>query len=42
MDLERIIEKMDSLKGKLDNLRPLREDHLNRLNQKIRLELSLE
>ena len=37
-DLKTIIEKMDSLKDELDSLRPLREDHRNRLNQKLKLD----
>ena len=37
-DLKTIIGKMDSLKDELDSLRPLREDHLNRLNQKLKLD----
>ena len=38
MELSNIIKEMDSLKNQLDNLRPIREDFLNKLNQKIRLE----
>lgn len=34
MSLEKIIIKIDDLKEELDSLRPLREDHLSRLNQK--------
>ena len=38
MELENIILRMDELKEELDNLRPLREDHLSRLNQKLKLD----
>lgn len=38
MELLHLIEKIETLKTELDALRPLREDHLNRLNQKIQLE----
>lgn len=38
MEVKIIIEQMDALKAELDALRPLRADHLNRLNQKIKLE----
>ena len=38
MELEQILIKVDELKDKLNGLRPLREDRLNKLNQKLRLE----
>ena len=38
MELEEIILTMDNLKDKLDKLRPLREDSLNILNQKLKLD----
>jgi Fic family protein len=38
MELKEIIQKLDTLKLELDELRPIREDHLNRLNQKLKLD----
>ncbi|BDS12162.1 Fic family protein [Aureispira anguillae] len=38
MKLVDIITKMDQLKDQLDNLRPIREDYLHKLNQKLRLD----
>ncbi len=38
MELKEIIQKADALKMELDQLRPIREDHLNRLNQKLKIE----
>ena len=38
MELADVIQKMDKLKEELDTLRPLREDHLNRLNQNQKLD----
>ena len=38
MALEDIIIRMDELKEELDQMRPLREDHLQRLMQKLKLE----
>lgn len=38
MELEKIISRMDELRKELDGLRPLREDRLNRLNQKLKLD----
>lgn len=38
MELEQLIEKIDALKIELDALRPIREDRLNRLTQKMRLD----
>jgi len=38
MKLPEIIRKMDQLRDELDSLRPITEDRLNRLNQKLRLD----
>lgn len=38
MELKEIIERMDILRNELDSLRPIPEDRLNRLNQKLRLD----
>lgn len=38
MELEQIILRMDELKAQLDVFRPLSEDRLNRLRQKLKLE----
>ena len=38
MELGKIILRLDELKEELDGLRPLREDRLNRLTQKLQLE----
>lgn len=38
MELARIIARVDELKEELDSLRPIREDRLNRLNQKLKLD----
>ena len=38
MELENLIIKMDLLKEELDRLRPIREDRLSRLNQKLKLD----
>ena len=38
MELKDIISRLDNLKKEFDKLRPLREDYLNRLNQKLRLD----
>jgi len=38
MELGKIILRLDELKEELDELRPLRDDRLNRLNQKLQLE----
>lgn len=40
MELKEIIEKMDRLKEQLDALRPMKEEYLYRLNQKLRLDLN--
>ena len=38
MELQEIITKMDQLRVELDALRPIPEDRMNRLNQKLRLD----
>lgn len=38
MELKEITTKMDQLRDELDSLRPIPEDRLNRLNQKLRLD----
>lgn len=38
MELKDIITKMDQLREELDSLRPIPEDRMNRLNQKLRLD----
>lgn len=38
MELKQIIQQMDRLRDELDKLRPIPEDRLNRLNQKLRLD----
>ena len=38
MKLKALIKKMDELRDELDTLRPIPEDRLNRLNQKLRLD----
>lgn len=38
MDLQAIVARIDQLKEELDQLRPIRADYLNKLNQKIRLD----
>lgn len=38
MELREVIQKLDLLKDELDRLRPIREDHLNRLHQKLKLD----
>ncbi|MGM0531585.1 MAG: Fic family protein [Bacteroidota bacterium] len=38
MELKEIIKEMDRLRDELDALRPIPEDRLNRLNQKLRLD----
>ena len=38
MELKQIIQQMDHLREELDKLRPIPEDRLNRLNQKLRLD----
>ena len=38
MELNDIIQEMDRLRDELDALRPISEDRLNRLNQKLRLD----
>ena len=38
MELKEIIQEMDRLRDELDKLRPISEDRLNRLNQKLRLD----
>ena len=38
MELENIIIRLDELKEELDTFRPLREDHLHRLRQKLKLD----
>jgi Fic family protein len=38
MELTTIIKKMDALRDQLDKLRPIPEDRINKLNQKLRLD----
>ncbi len=38
MEIKEIIQKLDSLRNELDSLRPIPEDRINRLNQKLRLD----
>src|SRR6056297_1264700 len=38
MELNEIVTKMDQLRDELDSLRPIPEDRMNRLNQKLRLD----
>jgi len=38
MELKEIIIKMDQIREELDSLRPIPEDRMNRLNQKLRLD----